>query len=67
MSDKLYFAGSIYKRIKRGRGLKECIAKANGYEGWFMTNYNGQSALITEGRLYVFIGKEKGFKSPWNK
>ena len=63
MVDKLYFAGSIYKRVKRGRGVKECIQKAQGLDGHLMTSWNGKPVLITEGKLYLFMGKENGFKS----
>lgn len=65
MDDKLYFAGSIYKEIKRGAGVKECIQRASSLDGHLMTTYNGQPALVSGGRLYVFTGKMPGFKSPW--
>lgn len=66
MSDKLYFCGSVYVRVKRGRGVKECIQKAKGLDGHLMTSWNGKPVLVSEGKLYVWAGKEKEFRSPWS-
>lgn len=63
MAEEYYFAGSVYKRVKRGRGVNECIHRADGLDGHLMTNFNGKPALVTDGKLYVFAGKVPGFKS----
>jgi hypothetical protein len=68
MSDNYYFAGSIYKRVKRGRDVEACIRKADGLDGHLMTSYHGKPALVTDGKLYLWAGKIKGFKSiNWHK
>jgi hypothetical protein len=41
------------------------LHKADGYPGHFMTSWNGKPVLITDGKLYIFVGKEKSFRSPW--
>jgi len=67
MSDNFYFCGSIYKRVK-GRGTKEVIKRAEGLDGHLMTSYRGKPALVTEGKLYIFVGKEPGFESiDWSR
>jgi hypothetical protein len=61
MTDNYYFCGSIYRRVK-GRDVKEIIKRAEGLDGHLMTTYRGKPALVTDGKLYIFIGKERGFK-----
>ena len=61
MADIYYFCGSIYKRVRHGRNVKETIAKGS-YDSHLMTHWNGQPALVTDGKLYVFAGKEPGFQ-----
>jgi hypothetical protein len=57
----MYFAGSIYKEIKGGKDLIKKAPK----NVHFFTNYKGKPAIVTNGKLYILVGKEKGFKSIW--
>jgi len=48
--------------------VKEIIKRAEGLDGHLMTSYRGSPALVTEGKLYIFIGKEPGFQSiDWSR
>jgi hypothetical protein len=57
----MYFAGSIYKEIKGGKDLIKKAPK----NVHFFTNYKGKPAIVSDGRLYVFVKKEDGFRSIW--
>jgi hypothetical protein len=67
MAEKLYFSGSVYQEVPSSApGAAEVINRGGDYH--LRTTYQGQTAIVTGGRLFVWEGKEPGYTPPrWQR
>jgi hypothetical protein len=64
MGDKLYFSGSVYQEVPGSApGAAEVINRADP-ACHLRTHYQGQTAIVTGGRLFVWEGKQPGYTPP---
>ena len=64
MAQELYFSGSIYQEAPSDTPEARATIERADPNCWYMTKHLGQHAIVSGGRLYLFAGKQPGWKPP---